>query len=114
MSRLVFGQPIPPELLLQKPVKAEKPKAELRMMDVDELAAASCLAQIHFPPASFDKRFGRTMENAKRISDRGAAQLWRIFHRYRRQITHPDKERLLKIAEDRKPKPISTTPASGQ
>lgn len=104
-TRLEFGKPIPPELLPQNPVKANKEplSAEFRDLTEEEAQAASCLNQITFPPASFDKRFGRNMHEATRITDKGALQLWRIIHRYRRQITHPNKAQLLKIAEERKP-----------
>lgn len=101
-AKLEFGKPIPQELLHPPKPPKEKPKAEMRNPSDDEALACSVLGQLKCPPASFDKRFCRNMENAEQISDRGAAQLWRIIYRYRRQIHHPRKAHLLKIAEDMK------------
>jgi len=73
-------------------------------MNEDEILAAKCLSQPTYPVASFDKRFAANMhfqvtQSVPMISERGAAQLWRILHRYRRQISHPSRDRLLDIAE---------------
>lgn len=106
-AKLEFGKPIPHELLHPPKPQKEKPKAEMRELSDDEALACSVLGQFRCPPASFDKRFClnmalTNMADSHEISDRGAAQLWRIIYRYRRQISHPRKAHLLKIAEEKK------------
>lgn len=71
-----------------------------RPMTPDEtLAIQAMRGQVGYPPASFDKRFMGRIYDATEISAAESAQLWRIFKRYRRQVDHPDKARLLKAAE---------------
>lgn len=70
-----------------------------REITQDEHLALKQLDCCRFLPASFDKRFVRQMQSATQISERGAAQLWRIFKRYRRQMSFPDKARLLALAD---------------
>lgn len=70
-----------------------------------EKEAVTCLQHVRFPPASWDKRFARSMFGLwQMITDKEAAQVWRLFKRYRRQIVHPRKAELLWHAEkDRRP-----------
>ncbi len=78
--------------------KPERPKLEYRDLTSDEDTMLACLkSQVTFPIGCWDKRFVRGM--GRRITESGATQLRRIFHRYRRQIRHDDKERLLSICE---------------
>ncbi len=63
------------------------------------LPAVACLkAQVNFPPAQWDKRFVRELRDTE-LTEKQAAQVWRLFHRYRRQITHPRKGMLLEMAQ---------------
>ena len=65
----------------------------------DECKAVKCLKeQVTFPPASWDKRFTRELLTTT-ITEKESAQVWRLFTRYRRQIRHPEKARLLDVAE---------------
>ena len=54
---------------------------------------------VTFPACSWDKRFFQSVSSAQTITDKESAQLWRIFARYRRQMSFPSKARLLKLAE---------------
>lgn len=82
-------------------VKLEAPKnppVPRRDQTDDERQAVKCLKeQVTYPPASWDKRFARELLTIT-ITEKEAAQVWRLFHRYRRQIAHKDKTRLLEIA----------------
>jgi hypothetical protein len=82
-------------------VKLEAPKKApvlRRDQTEDERQAVKCLKeQVNYPPASWDKRFARELLTTD-ITEKQAAQVWRMFYRYRRQIQHPEKERLLKVA----------------
>lgn len=64
----------------------------------DEALALQCLLGLTLPVASWDKRFIASMRPLSTITDKEAPQLWRLFHRYRRQINHPEKARLLALA----------------
>ena len=70
-----------------------------RDMTPDECAAVRCLKQqVTYPPATWDKRFARELLDTQ-ITAKQVGQVWRLFHKYRRQITHPDKTRLLELAD---------------
>lgn len=77
--------------------------AERRELTADEMAAAKCLQGVSMAVASWDKRFYRNCSplwlQGSGITDKEAPQLWRLFIRYRRQFNHPDKARLLALAE---------------
>jgi len=77
-----------------------------RPMVADEVEALRCVGeQVGFSPGTWDKKFARELYArsmaSEQISDKEAAQVWRLFKRYRRQITHAEKERLLRVAEMR-------------
>jgi hypothetical protein len=64
----------------------------------DERIAVEALARVSYPSASWDKRFNRQL-SPDALTDKERPQVWRLFIRYRRQISHPRKAELLKIAE---------------
>lgn len=67
-------------------------------MTVEERTIFHHLQGVTMPVASWDKRFFRSLcQNA--LSTKEAAQLWRIFIRYRRQMSFPEKAQLLQLAE---------------
>lgn len=68
-------------------------------MTPEELQAVERMHCVTFPAASWDKRFMRSMFGSETITEKEAAQLWRLFIRYRRQMNFPDKARLLMHAE---------------
>lgn len=68
-------------------------------MSPDEMQAVKQMAGVTYPVASWDKRFMRSVSSGETITDKESAQLWRIFLRYRRQMSFPDKARLLQLAE---------------
>lgn len=68
-------------------------------MNEDEKIARDCLKGVRMLPASFEKRFRNYIVEMDTISEREAPQLWRLLIRYRRQWDHPDKQRLLIVAE---------------
>lgn len=72
---------------------------ERRMMSPDELQAIERMHGVTYPVASWDKRFMRMLSGCETISEKEAAQLWRLFIKYRRQMSFPDKARLLRLAE---------------
>ncbi len=74
-------------------------KIERRTLSEDERTALQCLSCCTFPPGSWDKRFVRDNVTLATTTEKSVAQIWRLFHRYRRQIIHPQKQRLLAIAE---------------
>lgn len=74
-------------------------KVKRRMLTLDEMQAFKRMHVVTFPVASWDKRFFATLAADDMISERESAQLWRLFIRYRRQMSFPDKERLLKVAQ---------------
>lgn len=95
----------PPPQAEPKPVREKVPPVKKgsvprREMTADEQVAVKCL-QVTYTPASWDKRFARDMSSITTITEKEAAQVWRLFHRYRRQITHPHKEHLLQLAIQR-------------
>jgi hypothetical protein len=65
-----------------------------------ELEAVKCLQHCTFPVASFDKRFVRGLSGLETITEKEAPQVWRLFVRYRRQISTPNKAALLQMAEE--------------
>jgi len=73
---------------------------ERRLMTSDEQLAVEQMKCVTFPCGCWDKRFYRDcLSGQSSISEKAAAQLWRLFIRYRRQMTFPDKRRLLELAE---------------
>jgi hypothetical protein len=70
-----------------------------RLMTPDEMQIVKRMHCVTFQVASWDKRFFRSVSSGEMISEKEAAQLWRIFIRYRRQMNFPDKARLLQVAE---------------
>ena len=68
-------------------------------MTVDELEAVNSLQHVSYPVASWDKRFARSLSGMTTISEKEVPQVWRLFRRYRRQFSCPNKERLLLVAE---------------
>lgn len=97
----LFGPatPDPPALPVKaKAVPTPKAAKPRREMTLDECDAVKCLKeQVTYPPASWDKRFVRELLTTS-ITDKEASQVWRLFHRYRRQINHWKKRELLAIA----------------
>ena len=68
-----------------------------RAMSADEALAVTCIRmQVTFPVAHWDKRFMRELPDE--ITEKQAAQVWRIFKTYRRQIQHERKAELLALA----------------
>lgn len=84
-----------------KLVKPSKPsRVERHEITPDERIACHLLGtQVTYTPGTWDKKFAREHSTVTALSDKEAAQVWRLFKRYRRQITHPEKERLLAFAE---------------
>jgi hypothetical protein len=67
-------------------------------MTADEALAVKCIrAQVTFSVGHWDKKFMR--ELPEEITEKQAAQGWRIFKTYRRQIQHERKAELLALAE---------------
>lgn len=81
-----------------------------RDMTDDERSAAAMLKGVSFPMLSYDNRMGKSFwqrvdAGSPKITERETPQLWRIFHRYRRQIhSHPggwqEFKRLVNYARD--------------
>ena len=71
---------------------------ERRLMTPDEMQAVERMACVTYPVGSWDKRFMRNL-SGEMITDKESAQLWRLFIKYRRQMSFPDKDRLLLVAE---------------
>lgn len=63
----------------------------------NEAIAMKALRHVICPPASWDKRFIRSLGDS--ISENESRQVWRLLIRYRRQIRCPRKDELIKIAE---------------
>jgi hypothetical protein len=92
-NREVTANPV--KVKLEAPKKAPVPRRE---MTWDEHDAVKCLKeQVTYPPASWDKRFARELLTTT-ITEKESAQVWRLFHRYRRQIKHWKKAELLEVA----------------
>ena len=64
----------------------------------DEAHAITCLGQVRYPPASWDKRFAHSLNASAGLTEREVPQLWRLMLRYRRQWQHPDRSRLISLA----------------
>ena len=62
-----------------------RPSVVYRDCTPDELRFLASLPTISFAPTSFDKRFARSVGYDGKISDKQAAYLRVIVHRYRRQ-----------------------------
>ena len=73
-----------------------------RPMTDDEREAILALRDVGFSP-TWDKLFDRDVLQpsaaTRELSDKAAAQLWRLFIRYRRQTSCPNKARLLQVAQ---------------
>jgi Spy/CpxP family protein refolding chaperone len=79
-------------------VNAAKTPAVRRVMTADEAVAVKCIrAQVTFSVGHWDKKFMRGLPDE--ITEKQAAQVWRIFKTYRRQIQHERKAELLAMAE---------------
>lgn len=77
-SKAVPPAPIPPPTrkeLIRRPVTPW------------ETSALIALAGCTFPPGTAHKRFARDLKSAEKLTDAQREQLWRLVHRYRRQIT---------------------------
>jgi hypothetical protein len=71
---------------------------ERRARTRDENLAVEQMKSVRYPPASWDKRFMRSLSSVETITEKEAPQLWRLFIRYRRQISFPAKDRLMTLA----------------
>lgn len=92
-NREVTANPV--KVKLEAPKKSPVPR---RDQTEDERKAVKCLKeQVRTPPACWDKRFIRDLLTAT-ITEKESAQVWRLFHKYRRQIHHAEKTRLLEVA----------------
>lgn len=96
LNESILPLPPPPETAPSKPKKGAIPRREATEW---EIKAIKCLIQPTYTPASFDKRFAREIQGTQQITEGQAAQVWRCFKRYRRQITHPEKDAMLAMAE---------------
>lgn len=76
-----------------------KPPVQRRLMTPDEMQAVDRMGVVTYPVASWDKRFMRNLSGGEMISDKESAQLWRLFIKYRRQFSFPDKARLMAFAQ---------------
>lgn len=70
-------------------------------MTQEEATAAQALQHVRYLPASWDKRFARSLSGSRPITEKEAPHIWRMFKRYRRQIRCPNKDELLKIAYEK-------------
>lgn len=70
-----------------------------RPLTPEESEAVWALHGVTFPVASWDKRFAHQLNKDSHITERGAAQIWRLFLRYRRQINRDLFARLRPIAD---------------
>lgn len=73
------------------PLPKEHEEPERTPMTDDERAVALALGKVNYLPASWDKRFGRDMAALAQQPDAALTEpqrtsLWRLRHRYRRQI----------------------------
>ena len=66
----------------------------------EHIAIKALQTQVRFLPASWDKRFARDLSIDAGVTDKEVAQLWRIFIKYRRQISCERKAQLLEIAAE--------------
>ena len=80
-----------------------KAKPERRPMTEDERVVVPLLwSQVGYSVGSWDKMFAREIQYALKdglITEAQSGQVWRLLKRYRRQIVHAEKERLLEVAE---------------
>lgn len=94
-------EPAAPPPVVEKPAPAapaKKGTVPRRAMTPDEQQVVQCLKGVRTPPACWDKRFIRDVGFGGLITEKEAAQTWRLFHKYRRQIKTPNLQRLLEIA----------------
>lgn len=81
-----------------------KPVFKLPITD-NEREAIKALQQVRFLPASWDKRFNRDVLSVAletgMLGEKSVPQVWRLFIRYRRQISCPRKSELLALAQQR-------------
>ena len=68
-------------------------------MTPDEMQAIERMHGVTYPVASWDKRFMRRLSECETISEKEAAQLWRLFTKYWRQMSFPGQRELLRMAE---------------
>lgn len=92
-NREVTAKPVKVKLAAPKKLPPVR-----RALTTDEMTAVKCLKGVTTPPACWDKRFIRDVGVGDTITDKEAAQVWRLFHKYRRQITCAGKQRLLEVA----------------
>lgn len=95
--------PAPPPIVespksVKTPRAAKEPKLR-RDVTEWEAEAIKCLGPLSYTPASFDKRFAREIQGVQQVTEGQSQQIWRLFKRYRRQITHPDKDAMLAMAD---------------
>lgn len=93
-GEVVVAVPEPKE---EKPKKGLKPRRDLT--EEEKTIIPLLWEQVNYTPASFDKRFAREIQGVQQITEGQSAQVWRLFKRYRRQIKHPEKDKLLVMAE---------------
>lgn len=77
---VVVGKPAP------APPPAKKGAVPRREMTKDEQVVVQCLKGVTTPPACWDKRFIRDVGYGGLITEKEAAQAWRLFQKYRRRI----------------------------
>lgn len=99
-----FEPAVETPVVVEKPAPAPPPAKKgavpRREMTADEnLIVAYLKRQVTTPPACWDKRFIRDVGCGGLITEKEAAQAWRLFYKYRRQISSPAKERLLEMAK---------------
>lgn len=99
-----FEPAVETPVVVEKPAPAPPPPKKgavpRREMTPDEnLIVAYLKRQVTTPPACWDKRFIRDVGCGGLITEKEAAQAWRLFQKYRRQISSPAKERLLEMAK---------------
>ena len=68
-------------------------------LTTEETIALNALHGCTFPVASWDKRFVRSLSGMTGLTDKERPQIWRLFIRYRRQISCERKAELLRLAE---------------
>lgn len=64
----------------------DKAKPELRVIPDAEKALLKALGTCTFLPGSYDKRFVRDMTGGTLISERQLLYLYKVAHKYRRQM----------------------------
>jgi hypothetical protein len=77
----------------------KEPKPRRELTEHEKIIIPLLWEQVTYTPASFDKRFAREIQRVQQITEGQSGQVWRLFKRYRRQIKHPEKDKLLVLAE---------------